>query len=140
MKYFPLIWAGLWRKKARTILTLLSIVVAFILFGLLQGINAGFANAIAGARMDILQTRAVTGQLPLAFAAQIEALPGVRRVNYMGLPLGATFRDPKNFVPNLAVPPDAFFDIFRDFHISDAHKEALRKTRTGASRCRSDHA
>ena len=41
MKYFPLIWAGLWRKRARTIFTMLSIVVAFLLFGLLQGINQG---------------------------------------------------------------------------------------------------
>ena len=41
MKYFVLIWAGLWRKKTRTILTMLSIVVAFLLFGLLQGINQG---------------------------------------------------------------------------------------------------
>ena len=37
MKYFMLIWAGLWRKKTRTILTMLSIAVAFLLFGLLQG-------------------------------------------------------------------------------------------------------
>ena len=41
MKYFMLIWAGLWRKKTRTILTMLSIIVAFLLFGLLQGINQG---------------------------------------------------------------------------------------------------
>jgi len=39
VKYLMLIWAGLWRKKTRTILTMLSIVVAFLLFGLLQGLT-----------------------------------------------------------------------------------------------------
>ena len=40
MKFFPLVWSSLWRKKTRTIFTLLSIMIAFLLFGLLQGVNA----------------------------------------------------------------------------------------------------
>jgi len=44
MKFIPLIWAMLWRKKMRTSLTLLSIVIAFLLFGMLQGINAAFQD------------------------------------------------------------------------------------------------
>ena len=39
MKYFPLIWSSLFRKKTRTVLTLLSIMVAFLLFGLLQAVG-----------------------------------------------------------------------------------------------------
>ena len=54
MKYFPLIWAGLWRKKTRTIFTMLSIVVAFLLFGLLQGINAGLQHAVTNLNVDRL--------------------------------------------------------------------------------------
>ena len=46
MKYFPLIWAGLWRKPARTILTLLSVSVAFLLFGMLHGVIAGFDTGL----------------------------------------------------------------------------------------------
>ena len=44
MKYFPLLWATLWRKKARTILTLLSLVTAFLLLGLLFNFNAVWVN------------------------------------------------------------------------------------------------
>ena len=40
MKYLPLIWAGLWRKRVRTVLTLLCVVVAFVLFGMLHGFTA----------------------------------------------------------------------------------------------------
>ena len=32
MKYLPLLWSSLWRKKVRTIFTLLSVFVAFLLF------------------------------------------------------------------------------------------------------------
>ena len=39
MKYLPLLWAGLFRRKTRTLLTLLSVVVAFLLFGLLDAVT-----------------------------------------------------------------------------------------------------
>src|SRR6185369_525778 len=42
MKYFPLLWAALFRRKTRTILTLLSVVIAFVLFGLLQAVQLAF--------------------------------------------------------------------------------------------------
>ena len=43
MKFLPLLWSNLWRKKIRTIFTLLSIFVAFLLFGLLMTIRAAFS-------------------------------------------------------------------------------------------------
>jgi putative ABC transport system permease protein len=49
VKFFPLLWAGLWRKRTRTLLTLLSVVIAFLLFGLLQGVNTWLNNALIGA-------------------------------------------------------------------------------------------
>ena len=54
MKYFGLVWAGLWRKKTRTVFTMISIVIAFLLFGLLQGINQGFGTAMANLDVDRL--------------------------------------------------------------------------------------
>ena len=44
MKYFHLIWAALFRRKTRTFLTLASILAAFLLFGLLDGIRTSFAQ------------------------------------------------------------------------------------------------
>src|SRR5262249_323723 len=85
MKFLPLIWAGLWRARARTTLTVLSIAVAFALYGLLQGVNAGFDTAIAGARLDrlIVAPRFITGAiapLPLAYRDEIARVPGVALV------------------------------------------------------------
>ena len=52
----PLVWAGLWRRPVRSILTASSIVIAFVLLGLLQGVNAGFDRAIAAANRNFLVT------------------------------------------------------------------------------------
>jgi putative ABC transport system permease protein len=52
MKFMPLVWAGLWRRPVRTILTAGSIVIAFVLLGLLQGVNTGFDRAIAAANRN----------------------------------------------------------------------------------------
>ncbi len=74
MKYFPLIWAGLIRKKLRTIFTLLSILVAFLLFGLLQGVNSAFSRGVEGAHLNRLVVQgkvSMTDQLPMAYRGRI---------------------------------------------------------------------
>ena len=54
MKYLPLVLAGLWRRPMRTVFTFLSIVVAFILFGILSAIEAGFDTSLEVSRLDRL--------------------------------------------------------------------------------------
>ena len=56
MKYIPLVFAGLWRKPTRTIFTFLSVMVAFVLFGILASIESTFAQQVAIARLDQLET------------------------------------------------------------------------------------
>ncbi len=87
MKYFPLIWAGLWRKPARTIFTFLSIAVAFILFGLLGGLDDGFAHALAVSRMDrLFVDPRFGGREPMAYLDQIARVPGVKVVEEEKVP------------------------------------------------------
>ncbi|HWC63229.1 MAG TPA: ABC transporter permease [Rhizomicrobium sp.] len=88
MKYLPLILAGLWRKPMRTVFTFLSIVVAFILFGILGGMDDGFAHVQAAARIDrLFVDPRFAGRLPIAYQNQIAAIPGVTVVApRMGLP------------------------------------------------------
>ena len=42
MKYLSLVWAQLFRSKTRTLLTLLSVVTAFLLFGMLDSVRVAF--------------------------------------------------------------------------------------------------
>lgn len=134
MKYFPLIWAGLWRKRTRTIFTMLSVVVAFLLFGLLQGINQGFNHALANLNVDRLYVSAksnMTDGLPIAYASRIKAVPGVRAVSHWTY-FGGYFQNARNAIPAFATDAQALFQIYREMKIKPEAIEAMKKTRTGA--------
>ncbi len=132
MKYFHILWTGLWRKKVRTTLTVLSIVFAFLLFGMLQGIDTTFKQLVDQGRLDVLDTTNPAGlQLPLADLSQIEAVRGVRRVAYYSLLIG-DYQSLKNIVIALAVDSDAYFAMNPQFKVSAAELAAFQHLRTGA--------
>ena len=86
MKYFYLVWKSLWRKKIRTILTILSVAVAFLLFGLLSGLNQVFSGVsdIANAqRLVTLDKISIINSLPAAYLQRIESVSGVNRASHM---------------------------------------------------------
>jgi len=98
MKYFPLIWAALWRKPARTILTFLAAVAAFTLFGLAIGVNATYAGFYARARADrVYVSPRFDGTLTLAQRDRIARMENVREIGASDFFLGY-YRDPKNRV------------------------------------------
>jgi putative ABC transport system permease protein len=134
MKYFPLIWAGLWRKRTRTIFTLLSIITAFLLFGLLQGVNAAFSRGVAGANVDRLYVQSrisFTEPLPFADLPQIEAVPGVAGVAYASW-FGTYYQDPKNFVFSFPGDMERYFSVYSELKLPHDQFDALIHTRTGA--------
>ena len=134
MKYLPLVWAGLWRKRTRTLFTLLSIMIAFLLFGMLQGTNAAFTHGVEGANVNRLVTVSrisFTEALPYADLAQIETLPGVDRAAYASW-FGAYYQDPKQFVFSFPVEPERYFDLFPEFKLPREQMETWLRTKTGA--------
>ena len=136
MKYFPLVWATLWRKKARTIFTLLSMIVAFLLFGVLETIDYAFAHpsgGVTGADKLITTNKySITLPLPFSDAQAIRAVPGVAEVTWLTW-LGAYYQESKNFVFALPVDTDSYFNLHKDeFIVSGEQMQAYRNTRTGA--------
>jgi putative ABC transport system permease protein len=131
MKYVPLIWAGLWRKKVRTILTFLSVVVAFILFGILAGVSGGFDHQLSISRLDRLFTDPKFGTpLPLAYQTQIEAVPGVKIVApRMGL--GGYYRERKNGM-GVIMTDARFFGVRTEIQVKKADIDAMIQDRQGA--------
>ena len=132
MKYLPLIWVGLTRRPVRSALTAICILMAFVLLGLLQGVNAGFANAIAKSHREFLVTRTrVRGGAPMPISAmtQIRSLPGVKAVAPRAYFMGG-YRQPgmKNSVVAIATYPETFFRMQPAWHADAA---ALRANRTG---------
>jgi putative ABC transport system permease protein len=135
MKYFPLVWATLWRKKTRTIFTLLSVVVAFLLFGVLETVDYAFSHPSAGATgADKLVTTnkySITLPLPFADVQQIRSVPGVEEVTWFTW-FGGYYQESKNFVFALPIDIDTYFNLHKDeFIVSDAEMRAFRDTRTG---------
>jgi putative ABC transport system permease protein len=136
MKYFPLVWATLWRKKTRTIFTLLSMVVAFLLFGLLETIDYAFAHPSGGAtgadKLITINKYSITLLLPFSDAQAIRAVPGVAEVTWLTW-LGAYYQESKNFVFALPIDTDSYFNLHKDeFIVSGEQMQAYRNTRTGA--------
>ena len=114
--------------------TLLSIAVAFVLFGLLQGINAWFDGLLPGSRADRLIVVSRVSQiepLPSAHLQQIERVPGVRRATLVGA-FPAIYQSRGNDVLVLATDPGALFDIYPDWHVSPDQLQAMSGKRTGA--------
>jgi putative ABC transport system permease protein len=134
MKYLPLIWSALKRKKTRTIFTLLSIVVAFLLFGMLQGVNSAFQATVDRAnvnRLIVASAVSFTESLPYSYLGQIETVPGVEAVAHQTW-FGAYFQDPKNFVFSFPIEPDRFVQVFNEYQIAPGQLDAFQRTRTGA--------
>lgn len=133
MKYLPLIWMGLWRKRGRTILIFLQVAVAFTLFGVLQGLKTGVEHAIAAARADLLivHNRLSFGvPLPIGLLEQIRSVPGVAEAIPVDL-APATYQDPKEQMVLVAVRPDPGWLSAFNYTISPAYVRAFHATRTG---------
>src|SRR2546429_5589560 len=134
MKYVPLIWANLRRKKLRTLLTLLSILVAFLLFGYLcaikEALNAGVS--VAGAdRLVVRHKVSLIQSLPETYKARMEKIPGVALATHQTW-FGGIYQDPRNFFAQMPVVPEEFLAMYPEFTLSPEAKKRWLETRTGA--------
>src|SRR5205085_5145200 len=117
MKFFALVWSSLKRKKSRTILTLLSIFVAFVLYGLLCTIKEAFTGGVTAAGADRLIVRhkvSLIMTLPQNYEQKIQRIPGVAEVVHMTWFNGIYQNDPKNFFGSFPTEPEAFLDIYNE--------------------------
>jgi putative ABC transport system permease protein len=134
VKYFMLIWAGLWRKKTRTILTMLSIAVAFLLFGLLQGINQGIKAGLGDTSNNRLWTTArmsAVSSMPTALMDRMQTVKGVRTIAHISF-FGGYFQDAKNVIPAFATNVDKLAIVYPELNFTPAQIAAMQTTRPGA--------
>lgn len=133
MKYLHLVWAALRRSRTRTLLTMLSVMVAFLLFGLLDSVRVAFNSGgdVAGAnRMVVASRLSITQMLPYSLLSQIEAVPGVKKAAYAAW-FGGIYRDAKNFFPNFSVSED-FVGLYPEYRLPPAQMKAWQADRSGA--------
>ena len=134
MKYLHLIWAALFRRKLRTFLTLVSIITAFLLFGLLDSVRVGFDQAgksangaqrlQTGAKLSFIQL------LPMSLGARITQIDGVRDTTFANW-FGGAYQKPENQVFSFAVAPN-YLDIYPEMEVSAEARKAFAETKDGA--------
>jgi len=134
VRYLPLLWAQLFRKKTRTVLTVLSVLVAFLLFGLLEAVQVAFESGADSADAKRLLTTArysIIEPLPMSYAPRIERVAGVVGVAYADW-FGAKYQNESNAFAVFVVDPARYLDMYPEFEITPAQRETFVKTRTGA--------
>ena len=134
MKYLHLVWAGLFRKKLRTLLTLLSVVVAFLLFGMLQSVNEAFRAGADQARADRLVTNSrysIIEMLPIGYLPRIESVPGVRTVAFASW-FGGSYQDRPAQFAVFPVDPARYLAAVPEIVLPPDQAETWQRTRDGA--------
>ena len=134
MKFLYLVWTNLKRKKMRTVLTALSILVAFLLFAYLSAIRQSFSQGIDVAGLDRLIVRhkvSIIQLLPVAHEARIEQVEGVVDAVHQTW-FGGVYQKPTNFFPQMPVDPEEYLAMYPEVLLSDAEREAWLNTRSGA--------
>lgn len=134
MSVLPLVWANLVRRKLRTLFTVLSIVVAFLLFGILMAVRVAFSFGVDMAGADTLmmfQKVSLARPLPLAYLARIAATPGVAAVTHATW-FGGVYQDQRNWFPQMAVEAATFLDMHPDYVLPADQRRAWLADRTGS--------
>jgi putative ABC transport system permease protein len=133
MKFLPLIWRNLLRRKTRTTLTFLSIVVSFMLFGVLMILRVAFTMGVevAGAdRLMMTNKMAIIQPIPLAYLEKIRAVPGVSLVSYSSW-FGGIYQDPSTNVFQFAVDPVTYMEMYKEFKLPPEQMKAWLEDRQG---------
>jgi putative ABC transport system permease protein len=134
MKFLRLVLPNFKRHKLRTLLTILSVIVAFVLFAYLGAIRNAFSFGVSVAGADRLIVRhkvSLIQLLPQSYEAEIERVEGVSDATHATW-FGAIYKDPKNFFGQMPVKPEEFMRMYPEFKLPPEQMQAWLKTRTGA--------
>lgn len=133
MKYLPLLWSSLWRKKVRTIFTLLSVFIAFLLFGLLMTIRTAFSFGVEIAGLDrlvLIHKVSLIMPLPVSYLERLRTTEGVALVTHNTW-FGGVYQDPSNFFAQIAVEPDSFLKVYPEYRVPPDQLAAWAADRQG---------
>lgn len=135
MKYFGLVWKNVWRKKIRTTLTMLSVLVAFLLFALLTAVGYAFRageDAADAERLVVVHKISLINPLPVSYENRIAATEGVASVTHASW-FGGYYQDPQNQFAQFPVEPAEYFAMYPELDIPAEQLDAWSKNRIGAA-------
>ena len=133
MKFIPLIWAGIWRKRSRSILILAQVVIAFTLFGTLQGLNSAIKQAVDATHADRLYVGSrlrLGAPLPISILSRVQSTPGVTASTFR-FQFGATYQKATQGVPILATDVESFLAMYPEVQVKPSQAQAMKGTQDG---------
>jgi putative ABC transport system permease protein len=134
MKFSSLIFANLFRKKIRLVLTVGSFAVALFLFAFLAVVQNAFNRGadVAGAdRLVVIDRVSIINLIPLKYRDQILQIPGVKSITHNNW-FGGVYQDEKNFFPQFVIDPDSQRQVFPELIVPDDQWNVFLKDRQGA--------
>jgi putative ABC transport system permease protein len=135
MNDLVLIGKNLFRKKLRTGLMMMSILIAFLIFGVLAGFERAFnagEDVAAADRLVVVNKINFTQPLPIAYFNRVRSIEGVRQATHHNW-FGGYYQDPKNFLVVMAVEPETYLQVYGDqIDVAADARAAFLRERTGA--------
>lgn len=135
MKFLPMVWRNLLRRKIRTIFTVLSIFVAFVLFGVLMAIRMAFTMGVDMAgqgRLMMIDKVSIINPLPASYGARVKQIEGVKEITHANW-FGGYYQDVKNQFATFAVDPESWLRVYPvEFELPEDQRKAWIADRTGA--------
>jgi putative ABC transport system permease protein len=134
MKFARIIFANLFRKKVRLMLTIGSFAVALLLFVFLSVVKDAFGRGadVAGAdRLVIINRTSIINPIPLSYRDKILRIPGIKAITHNNW-FGGIYLDEKNFFPQFVIDPENQRKVFPELMVADDQWDAFLKDRQGA--------
>ena len=135
MRFLPLVWRNLLRRKVRTIFTVLSIFIAFLLFGVLMASRMAFSMGVDMAgqgRLMTIDKVSIINPLPASYEGQIKQVEGVQEVAHANW-FGGYYQDIRNQFATFATDPESWLRVYpKEYEVPEDQKKAWIADRTGA--------
>jgi putative ABC transport system permease protein len=135
MRFLPIVWRNLLRRKFRTFFTMGAIFFAFLLFGVLMAIRSAFSMGVDMAgqgRLMVIDKVSIINPLPASYEQQIKQLEGVTDITHANW-FGGYYQDVRNQFATFATDPESWLRVYpKEFDLPEDQKKAWIADRTGA--------
>lgn len=134
MNDFVLVRKNLFRRKLRAILMIVSILIAFAIFGVLAGFYRAFTSGERAAADRLVTVNKInfTQPLPVAYFNRVRAVEGVKNVTHANW-FGGYYQEPRNVLVVMAINPQTYFDVYaRELDVAPDARQAFVRDRASA--------
>jgi putative ABC transport system permease protein len=132
-RWLPIVWANLKRRKLRLAFTFMSILLAFLMFGMLDALRTSLAGVVnvAGADRILVQSKVnMIVPLPRGHYEKIRATPGVKAAASFNW-FGGMYKDARRPIQMQATDPEEFLKVYPEVKLEPAEIAAWEQNRQG---------